>query len=238
LEPGMIKPKFNSMSNSTTQSLFKGCLSLVFLLVLVGAIIDITGCGDSPRFTGTFYGYSSPSTTTIAGTSFSVGPAFYKVDFENGEKENDNIIRIKIQELQTTAEDGGNFHSAFEGTRFTNNGYIDEYAEPLYLRGTYKVRSNKNSIIISGNISTGAATEPLLFEWVVDRSMVDEDKNSFSIKQSDDLCFELPTSTSLKINVCSTRKYFVTKIIEEIESNHDIKVSDERKQYFYSQPYH
>ena len=216
------------------KSRIKDYLSFIFVLLL---LVIITSCGKTPQLAGKFYGYSAPSTTTFGSITVHVGPVLYEVQFDYGENESDNTIKVKMQELETVKDKGGDWQPAFEGTRFTDDGYIDEYAKPAYLYGTYKVKDSKKSITISGKINTGANTDPLSFEWVVDKNMVNEDNQVYIIKPSDDLCFELPTSTINKITVCTTPKYFFTKMIEEIEHNHKIKMSDARRQELLSQPY-
>ena len=78
----------------------KGCFSVVFVLFLLGIISKISGCDESPRLDGKFYGYSPPSTTTFGSTTVQVGPVLYEVQFDYGEKESDNIIKVKLQELK------------------------------------------------------------------------------------------------------------------------------------------
>lgn len=216
------------------KSRIKDYLSFIFVLLLLGII---TGCGKTPQLAGKFYGYSAPSTTTFGSTTVQVGPVLYEVQFDYGETESDNTIKIKMHELETIKDKGGDWQPAFEGTRFTDDGYIDEYAKPAYLYGTYKADVNEKSIKISGTINTGAYSDPFSFEWVVDKNKVNEDNQVYVIKPSDDLCFELPTSTIHKITVCSTPKHFITKMIEEIEHNHKIKMSDTRRQELLGQPY-
>lgn len=226
------------MSNSnSSNSRLKGCSLFIFILFVVGITYWLIGQGDSHRLDGKFYGYFPPSTTTFGSTTVHVGPVLYEVQFNYGENESDNFIKVKMQELETTTEKGGDWRPALEGTRFTDNGYINEYAKPVLLYGKYKVNDSKKSIKISGTVSTGAYSDPFKFDWVIDKSMIVEDSHLYGIKHSDDLCFEFPTSTSNKIAVCSTPKYFITKMIEEIEHNHNITVTDARKQELFSRPY-